>query len=208
MTRLILPVLLIVIMASFVSCQKEVDGTIISGGQGSGGSTPTARKPGLGTVWTYRYYSYYPSGQILTSGNLVLKAASEVSQGGETWLNIVDTSTQTTVYLLKKKVDGLYQYTNNNSYLFLKDPAVVNDSYMTYHDGADELFTVRRVKDTMPVLLGNIPLNYYEGKRGPEIIHDIWYNENYWIVQQFTYFRNLSNVYYRRYAMYLAQIKY
>lgn len=205
-TFLTFSIVLIMGATLFVSCQKEVDGSI-TGGAGTV-TPPNSRKPGLGTIWTYRYYVYYPTGQIQSSSNLVYKAVSEVTFGGESWLNIVDTMTQTTVYLLKMKNDGLYQFANNNAYLFLKDPAVLNDTYASYHDGDHEIFTVKGIKDTLPTLLGNIPLNYYEGKRGADIIHDIWYNPNYWMFQQFTYYRNLSNVYYRRYAMILTQIQY
>jgi hypothetical protein len=36
------------------SCQKEIDGLV------SGGVTPPDQKPQIGTVWTYRYYTYQP----------------------------------------------------------------------------------------------------------------------------------------------------
>ena len=91
------------------------------------------------------------------------KAKSEETIGGEKWLRIVDTDTDTTAYLLNIKTDGLYQYTNNGSYLLCKYPAAVNDMYTTFNDGSAETFTVRGVNDTLATGIGDIPLSYYEG---------------------------------------------
>ncbi len=108
--------------------------------------------------------------------------------GGEKWLKIVDVETDTTVYFLNTKTDGLYQYTNNAAYLLCKYPATVNDTYASFNGGSAENFTVRGVNDTISTGLGNIPSNKYEGVKAAGYIIDIlWYNKNAWIVRKYQY---------------------
>lgn len=197
----LLPFACIMTAVLLISCQKNL-------GDENGGIPAVGQKPKQGTTWYYRYDTYYPNGGLINSVSLVYRAVSEVTYGGEKWLNIIDTATATTVYLLNVKTGGLFQYSNNNSYLFCKDPAALNDAYNSYNGGSAEVFVVKGVKDTLPSSLGNIVVNYYEGSKNGDIIDKIWYNENLWIARQFIYFRNLSNVYYRTGALFLQQIIY
>jgi hypothetical protein len=173
-------------MTILVSCQKEIDGTIIPGG-GGGGGNPANQFPRLGTTWTYRYEWYNTPGGPTNTKVINHKAKTEETLGGETWLKIVDVETDTTVYYLKIRNDGLYQYTNNASYLFFKYPATVGDFYSTYNGGGPEDFTVRSMNDSVSTGIGRIPLSNYEGVKGGYIIDVYQYNKNAWIVWQFRY---------------------
>lgn len=189
-----------------LSCQKEIDGTI------NGGTViPSAdKKPKLGTTWTYYYYTYYSYGGVATSKIITHKAKTEETLGGEKWLNIVDVSADTTVYYLNVKTGGLYQYANNSSYLFCKYPAVVNDTYNTFNEGAAEDFTVKGVNDSLATGIGVIPLNYYEGFKGGDIIDLLWYNNNAWIIWKYQYYKGPppANRYYLYSKMFIDNIVY
>lgn len=163
-----------------LSCQKEIDGAT---GGGSGNPVPADQKPKVGTTWTYRYEWVNSPGGLTNGKTVYYKAKSEEILGGEKWLKIVDVETDTVVYYLAEKTNGLYQYTNNNSYLLCKYPAVVNDTYTTFNTGTVEDFTVREVDITTATGIGDIPLSRYDGvKPGyPNIIDVIWYNKNSWI---------------------------
>ncbi|MFZ1369919.1 MAG: hypothetical protein WAR78_06040, partial [Ferruginibacter sp.] len=137
--KFLFPTLFTVLGACMISsCQKEIDG-IVNGAT----TAPANQKPKLGTTWIYRYNTFYSFGGLLSSKFVTLKAKTEEVHGGETWLNIVDMDADTTVYLLNTKTGGLYQYANNNSYLFCKYPAAVNDTYNTFNKGEFEDFTVK-----------------------------------------------------------------
>jgi len=187
-----------------LSCQKELDSLDST----NPGINPVLMKPKIGTTWTYRYDTFYSFGGLISSVTVVHKAISEETYGGEAWLNVIDTATNTTVYLLNVKTGGLYQYANNAAYLFCKDSAQLNDTYVSYNEGAPETFVVKGVGDSLPGYLGTLAVNYYEGTKGSDLIDEIWYNQYQWIVQRVIYFRTLSGTYYRRHAMYLTQIKY
>ena len=200
----IIPFLIIIGGCLFGSCQKELNtltnGTIV----------PANQKPKVGTTWTYRYYTYYSYGSLATSQTIVHKARSEESFGGEKWLNIIDVSTDTTVYFLNTKTGGLYQYTSNNSYLLCKYPAAVNDTYNTFNSGATEMFTVKGVNDTLVTGIGDVPVNYHEGVKGAYLIDLIWYNDNAWIVRRYQYFKGPppGNRYYLYSKMFIDNIVY
>ena len=188
-----------------LSCQKEIDGLA------NGVIPPTNnQKPKVGTTWVYRYNTYYSFGGLLTSKIIMHKALNEEDLGGEKWLNIIDVDANTTVYYLNTKIDGLYQYTNNNPYLFCKNPAAVNDTYTSFNDGSAENFTVRGVNDTLATGIGDVPANYYEGVKNGDIIDYIWYNDNAWIVQRIVWRRSNppSANYYRYSTMFLNSIVY
>lgn len=188
----------------FLSCQKEIDGLVNGVIVGPDGS-----KPKVGTMWTYRYYTYYSYGSLATSAILVFKAQSEDTLGGEKWLRIVDVATDTTVYFLNEKAGGLYQYTNSNSYLFCKNPAFVNDFYSSFFEGAAKDFIVKGVNDTLPTGVGDVPANYYEGYIGTNLIDQVWYNKNAWIVRKNKYLKiPLGNTYYRYSALFIDNIIY
>jgi hypothetical protein len=98
---------------SIISCQKEINGLT----DGSVTITPADQKPKVGTIWTYRYEWINSPGGLANGKTVYHKAKSEEILGGEKWLKIVDVETDTLVYYLAEKTNGLYQYTNNNSYL-------------------------------------------------------------------------------------------
>lgn len=203
--KLFLSLLLLFISTSlFLSCQKEVDGSTI------GVIIPAAQKPKVGTSWVYFYTTYYAYGAVRSVQKLTYKAKNEETLGGEKWLNIVDVATDTTVYYLNVKAGGLYQYTNNSSYLLCKYPAAINDTYNTFNDGAAEDFTVKAVNDTVPTGIGNIATHYYEGVKNGFIIDFIRYNNNAWIVYEIIW-RKLplpSSTYYRYSTLYIDTILY
>ncbi len=192
-------------LSLLASCQKDIDG------QGNGVPVvPANQVPKVGTVWTYRYYTYYPFGGLLTSKTVTLRAQSEDRFGGENWLNIVDVDSNSTVYYLNTKATGLYQYTNNSANLFCKFPAARNDTYRSFNDGSIEDFTVRGVNDTLATGIGDIPVNYYEGVKAGDVVDYIWYNKNAWIVQRIVWARTSppNYQYYRYSTMYLNAIVY
>ena len=192
----------------FSSCQKQV---VVDDGTGPGGTNQT---PKVGTVWTYRYYVYNPpvaGGGIHTTEILKFKAKEEVVLGGEKWLNIVNVANDTTIFLLNAKAGGLYQFANNTSNLFCKDPAAIGDTYTSFNDKSAEDFTVRGVKDTLSTGVGDIPTNFYEGVKTTKLIDQIWYNENAWIVRR-TFYLYVTTVspatYYKYSSLFLDKIDY
>jgi len=195
----------------FLSCQKEIDGSLAPGFTLP---TPANLKPKLGTTWTYNYYWYNTPGGPTHFKTVKHTAKSEETLGGEKWLKIADVETDTTVYFLNTKTDGLYQYTNSNAYLLCKYPAAVNDTYTTFNDGSAEYFTVKGVNDTIPTNIGDIPLSNYEGVKAGDIIDLLWYNNNAWIVWKYQYKRMIvaasppSTVYYLHSKMFLVSIVY
>jgi len=196
--------LLLITPCLFMSCQKELDYLTNSN------IVPVVLKPKVGTTWTYYYYTFYSYGGVATVGVIVHKAKSEETLGGEQWLRIVDVAADTTVYLLREKPGGLYQYANNSANLFCKNPAVVNDVYTSFNDGSSEVFTVKNVKDTLSTGIGDIPVNYYQGVKGTRIVDETWYNEKAWIVRRATYRQAgiILPVYYRYSIMYIGTIVY
>lgn len=170
-----------------ISCQKEDEPCSREA------LTQQRLTPRVGTTWTYRYYIFHQDGSLYQASIMTFKAKSEDTIAGQKWLRIVDVNTDTTVWLMQPKADGLYQYTGNNVSLFCKEPASVGDVYNTYNDGFPETFYVRTMKDTTATGIGNIPLNYYEGYRSNLRVDLIWYNKNAWIVWK-TQYRNRAIV--------------
>jgi hypothetical protein len=187
------------------SCQKELDGLteglII---------IPAAQKPKVGTIWTYRFYTYHSYGGLSTSKILTYKAKTEETIGGEKWLRLVDMANDTTVYLMNTKAGGLYQYTNSNAYLLCKYPATLGETYNTFNEGATEDFTVKGVNDSLDTGLGIIPFNYYEGVKGGDIIDLVWYNNNAWIIWKYQYYKGPppANRYFLYSKMFIDNIVY
>ena len=191
---------------AMLSCQKEVNGEFEDGI-----TDPATIKPKVGTVWTYSYYWYNSPGGLTNFKVIQHRAVSEETFGTDKFLKIVDVETDTTVYYLGLKTDGLYQYSNASSYILCKYPASINETYNTVNDGTPEDFTVRTVNDTTATMIGNIPLTKYEGVRAAYIIDEIWYNKNAWIVWKFKYRRVAPppiSAYYQTSRMLLDNIKY
>lgn len=205
------------ILAGSSSCQKELDGTITGGGGTvTGGGTTVSQKPKLGTKWYYRYSTFNSGGGFIESHDVTYKAVSEETLGGEKWMNIIDSATNTPVWLLNEKTGGLYHYANSSSRLLCKNPAALNDVYNTYNGSLTCDFTVKGIKDSIPLgLLGNVAVNYYEGSLLPpppgtlQIVDKIWYNENVWIAQRYYYNKGLlGDIYTRRATIILQNIAY
>ena len=199
--------ILIIGASTIMSCQKEVNGLT----DGTTTITPADQKPKVGTIWTYQYYWFYGPGQPTHAKIVTYKAQSEEILGGEKWLKIVDMETDTVVYFLNTKVDGLYQFTNNGPNLLCKYPAVVNDTYTTFNGGSTEFFTVRGINDTIPTGIGDIPLSKYEGVKTAYIIDLLWYNKNAWIVWNYKYKLvpvSPSPIYYLYSKMFIESIVY
>ena len=178
-----LSLLLITTFTLLVSCQKEIDGTIVGGG----GVTPANQFPKVGTIWTYRYEWYNVPGGATNSKYVYHRAQKDTTLGGESWLKIIDVDADTTVYFLKTKPDGLYQYTNSAAYMLCKYPATIGDSYSTFNGGSAEVFTVRGVNDSTATGIGFIPLSKYEGVKSGQIIDVLWYNKYSWLTWKFQY---------------------
>jgi len=202
-------IVVIVIASLSSSCQKEV--------KVDAGTDPgiTSQKPKVGTVWTYRYYIYNPpsgGNGIHSTETVQYKAKSEEILSGEKWLRIVNIATDTTIFLLNEKTGGLYQYANNSSNLFCKDPAAVGDTYSSFNDKSMEDFTVKGVKDTLSTGIGDIPANYYEGVKIAKLIDQVWYNPNAWIVRRHFFLATSTPlgglIYYRYSSLYLDKIEY
>ena len=197
--------ILVAAAGTIQSCQKELDGL-----SEDGIINPADQKPKVGTIWTYRYTTYHILGPVVSAKTIYHKAKEEVTLGGEKWLNIVDVGADTTLYFLNVKTGGLYQYSNNNSFLFCKSPAALNDTYNTFNDGSTEDFTVKGINDTLPTGIGDIPANYYEGVKGGYLIDRIWYNKNAWIVHRVIWRKkpDPSVAYWRYSTMYIDDIVY
>lgn len=188
----------------FISCQKELDGVF------NNAIVPVDQKPKLGTTWKYIYTRYYSFGPAIESYFVTYKAVSEVEYGGEKWLNIVDTITGATVFLLNVKPDGLYRYStlpsNNNGYLLCKYPAVVNDTYTSTFGSTNEKFTVKAVNDSIPTGINGLKVNFYQGIISNDIIDEIWYSDKVWIARYYIYERQpLSPFTYYRYKTLVLQ---
>lgn len=191
----------LVISLLLTACQKDSDG-------GNNGNN-TNQKPKVGTTWTYRYYTFYVNGGLATSSTIRYKAVSEVTLGGETWLKINEMGPDTTVYYLKGKTGGLYQYANNSSNLFCKDPASAGETYTTYHRGSSEDFTVVSVGQILPTDIGDVSSNFYEGKISGNLIDQVWYNSNSWILRHQFYRKFPQGTdYYKYSALFIESIVY
>lgn len=168
----------------------------------------TSQKPKVGTVWVYSYYTYYSSGGVATTKTVSYKAVSEESLGGEKWLKVNEMGVDTTVYYLREKADGLYQYANGTANLFCKEPAAGGQTYASFHRGGTENFTVISAGITLPTNLGDIKVNYYEGSKNSLIADEIWYNTNAWIVKHQTYSKPPLGTNYKFSALFIQSITY
>ena len=171
----------------FFSCKKK-------------DSTPPAPdSPRVGTKWTYQYKTFDGGGMLADTYIFSYMASSEVTLGGEIWLNITD-SLGATFFMMKLKPDGLYQYANNSAQLLCKDPATVGDSYISYNAGADETFTVSGVNTliNLPYPTNNVYVNSYNGEKAGNLRDIIWYNKDLWIAKMEKYELNIITLAYHR----------
>lgn len=184
------------------SCQKET---------GDGGNDPNAggQKPKLGTTWVFTYYTYYISGGLATSKTITWKAVGEETLGGEKWLKINETGVDTTVYYLREKSDGLYQYVNGSANLLCKEPAAAGQTYSSFNAGGMEDFTVISAGQPLTTSLGELKSNMYEGRKTGNLIDEFWYNPNHWLIRHILYRKYPSGVdYYKYSARYIQSITY
>lgn len=187
-----------VLVATLFSCKKTPDVPV------------TILKPKVGTAWTYQLDTYGAGGTTFTTSNVTYRATSEKTLGGEAWLDITD-STSTTIYLLKQKSGGLYNYANSAANLLCKEPAVLNDTYVGFFNGATENFTVKEVKTTIGSGGNPFPdfvTNKYEGLQAGLLKDNVWFNEDAWIVRRETYAVNMSGVNNIKYRWRLLKIAY
>jgi len=189
------------IVLSFLlwACQKDNDG----------GGTPPLQKPKGGTTWIFSYYTYSTNGGVASSKTITWKAVSEETLSGEKWLKINEQGVDTTVYYLREKSDGLYQYSNNSANLFCKDPATAGQTYNSYNAGGLEDFTVISAGTTLATNLGDVRVNFYEGRKNSNLIDEIWFNANAWIVKHQVYRKFLLGIdYYKYSALFIRDITY
>lgn len=181
------------------SCQKEGN---------NNNNPPAANKPKVGTVWVYSYYTYNIGGGVATTKTVTHKAVSEQTFGGEQWLKINETGVDTTVYYLREKADGLYQFANGAAQLFCKEPAAAGQTYTSFNAGGSENFTVVNAGFTLPTNLGDIKVNYYEGSKNSEPVDEIWYNTNAWIVRRHTYRKPPLGTPYKYTGLFIQSVTY
>ncbi len=144
-------------------------------------SAPT--KPRVGTKFTYRYKTFTPGGVVLTSQDVVYSITAEQTLGGEKWFQFSDPS-GTPWLLLNVKTGGLYQYANNASQLLCKFPAVLNETYAAYNNGATETFTVKTVDSLLAAPIADVKVNMYESTAGGFVTGYNFYNADYWLVKR------------------------
>jgi hypothetical protein len=189
-----LPVLLFaVIVFTTTSCQKMLE-------------LAPEPQPKVGTQWVYDSTNYFADGRVKSTGTVTYTADSEVVLGNEKWLKIVNGGGKT-IWYLHKNTGGLYQYANNASNLFLKYPAVLNDTYNTYNEGNAESFKVTAVSDTVELAHEFVDATRYEGTKNSMVVDKIWFNSSKWIVQKDIYGRNFTGlIYYRKSHLLLQKV--
>jgi hypothetical protein len=140
-------------------------------------------KPRVGSKFTYRYKTFYPSGLILSSQDVVYSITAEVTLGGEKWFQFSDPSGAPWL-LLNVKTGGLYQYANNASNLLCKYPAVRNETYTAYNNGAVETFTAKAIDSILVAPIADIKVNMVESTVGGYVTGYNFYNPDYWLVKR------------------------
>ncbi|PWT95471.1 MAG: hypothetical protein C5B52_17765 [Bacteroidetes bacterium] len=167
---------------SISSCSKSNSGSV---------NTPPANGPQVGTKWTYVLEKFDGSGNLNSTTNVVYTAVSEQTIGSDKWLAVTDPG-GSTVFLLSKKADGLYQYTGAAGALICKDPASVNDTYTSKIDGKDEIFTVISKDTTIHVPYGDQKVYNYRGDVDGQTQDLIWYKSSAWFVKKEVWIYNSS----------------
>jgi hypothetical protein len=144
---------------------------------------PTPTQPRVGSKFTYRYKTFYPSGLILSSQDVVYSITAEVTLGGEKWFQFSEPS-GTPWLLLNVKSGGLYQYANNASNLLCKYPAVRNETYNAYNNGAVETFTAKAIDSLLAAPIADVKVNMFESTAGGYVTGYNFYNPGYWLVKR------------------------
>jgi hypothetical protein len=140
-------------------------------------------QPRVGSKFTYRYKTFYPSGLILSSQDVVYSITAEVTLGGEKWFQFSDPS-GTPWLLLNVKTGGLYQYANNASNLLCKYPAVRNETYNAYNNGTLETFTAKAIDSLLAAPIDDVKVNMFESTVGGYVTGYNFYNPGYWLVKR------------------------
>ena len=177
MRKLFYPLIIAVIFV-LGSCSKSSD------------SQPARTKPMLGTKWTYWYKKFDATGVLSKAFRVIYQISAEQTVNNETWFTVTD-STQSAIFVLTQRADGLYHLVNSTPYLLCKYPANVNDTYNSYNNGDDELVTVKETGITVNVPKGDIVSTRYEGEQGGVLKDILWYNPDVWLVKKETYVTNI-----------------
>ncbi len=166
-----LALLLITVLVS-LSCSKK-----------SSTPEPAPTSPRVGTKFTYRYKTFSPGGVVLTSVDQVYTITEERTIGSDKWFVISDPANAPWL-LLNVKTGGLYQYANNASQLLCKFPAVLNETYAAYNNGATETFTVKAVDSLLAAPIADTKVTMYESTAGGYVTGYNFYNAAYWLVKR------------------------
>jgi hypothetical protein len=140
-------------------------------------------KPRVGSKFTYRYKTFYPSGLILSSQDVVYTITEEVVLGGEKWFRFSDPSGAQWL-LLNVKTGGLYQYANNASNLLCKYPAIRNETYSAFNNEAVETFTAKAIDSLLAAPIADVKVNMFESTTGSFVTGYNFYNPEYWLVKR------------------------
>lgn len=172
---------LFVIPVLFFHCKKENP------------AEPAKKQPKQGTLWTYNLKKYNAGGGLLSTTQVTYKISSEQTIGSEKWF-VVTALAGDTVWILKQKSDGLYQYQFVTGQLLCKDPAFANDSYVTQNDGNTETFLIKAKDYPYTAPFGELLVYNYEGKAGSVLRDVIWYNSEVWFARKDVYRTSLGGV--------------
>ncbi|MBX7180620.1 MAG: hypothetical protein K1X82_00780 [Bacteroidia bacterium] len=130
------------------SCKKDEDEN----------TTPTASEPKAGSTWVLRMTDLNEDGSIESTMDFHL-LASDTSIQGSNWLKLTRTEDQAVVSYFQKRSDGWWKINPGTSTptLWIKDPAVVGESYTTLvTDGSVDTMKVVAVDQSITVAAGTI----------------------------------------------------
>ena len=165
--------LVVLVIASFISCKKNEDTPAASSGNFK-----------LGTAWVYKYTDYDASGAIVSTATITLTITGQQTISGESWW--VATGAGSPSYI-RKTAAGYYTIKNSVSQLQFKVPAVLNDTWrVTYSNAAGDYsdFKIIAVNQNVIVPMGTIACYYAEGYDSNSLEDKAWYNDANMLVKQ------------------------
>lgn len=91
---------------------------------------PAANEPKAGSKWVFRYNTYSEAGVVTATSDITFNAV-EVTVGGSTWLNLVESVSGQPKIALQKRSGGWWyiSYPVTTPSLWFKHPATVNETY-------------------------------------------------------------------------------